>query len=107
MTGITQLWDGLQWRGLSAGMVRTWVTALELRSKKRFVLTRVESEGLLSTMPVNHKTPLCRGPACLFAAQGASGGRPRAGVSFMIQQTAGLRPSGLLRLFPEHVIFQS
>ena len=42
------------------------VTDLELRSKKRFVLPRAESEGLLSTMPVNHKTPRLQRPGMLI-----------------------------------------
>ena len=89
--------------GVSAGQMGTLVAALELffpRFKKRIVLIRAESEGLQSTVPISHKTPLCRGPACLFAAQGASEGRARAGVALVIQQDARLRPAELLWLFP-------
>ena len=110
MRGMTQRWDFQQPQGWVQGRWKLrWLpwSFLFPRFKKRFVLTRAESEGLQSTVPISHKTPLRRGPARLFAAQGASEGRPRAGVALVIQQAVGLRPSELLRLFPEHIIFQS
>ena len=87
----------------------TLVAAVELffsRFKRLLVMTKADAEGLLAMTPIEHKQPLCRGPASLFAPLGASWGIPRAGAALIVQQAAGLRPRELLRLLPENVAFQ-
>ena len=94
---------------LSHGQMGTLIAALEFcfpRFKRHLVVTRADAEGMLKDTPIVHKHPLCRGPASLFAAHGASRGIPRVGVALIVQQAAGLRPMELLILMPENILFQ-
>ena len=109
-----QQWDQMACRysaekQLSHGQMSTLVAALELffpRFKRQLVETKADAEGLLNATPVEHKQPLCRGPASLFAAQSVEWGIPLHGTALIIQQAAGLRPMELLRLSAEDICFQ-
>ena len=96
-------------RALSASSMHALINALELffpKFKRQFQEARAEADGLQTTTPVVHKAPMCRGPCCLFAARAAEIGQPRKGIALIVQNGAGLRPSEVLALFPEHVAWQ-
>ena len=86
------------------------INGLELvfpRFRRCFHVSRAEAEGLQALTPIEHKVPLTRGPASLFAAHASAVGLFRIGIGIIVQQGAGLRPSELLGLLPEHVLEKS
>jgi integrase len=89
----------------SAGKMHQLVNGLELcfpRFKRQFSVARAEADGLQALTPIEHKIPMTRGPASLYAAHASACSRFRLGVGLIVQQGAGLRPSELLGLLPEH-----
>ena len=69
------------------------------------MLCRAVSEGMAAERPTIHKAPLVKRPAALLGAHMASDGIPRMGIGVIVQVACGLRPSELLRLMPEHIMF--
>ena len=53
---------------------------------------------------VKHTTPLCRGPATLFACWMAARGRVRMGMGLLLQQRRGMRPSEVLNIRSEDIL---
>ena len=89
----------------SAGKMHQLINGLELcfpRFKRQFSVARAEADGLQALTPIEHKIPMTRGPASLYAAHASACSRFRLGVGLIVQQGAGLRPSELLGLLPEH-----
>jgi hypothetical protein len=61
-------------------------------------------QGWSSSHIPKHAVPLCRGPASVLAAKLSHLGESRMGAGLISQQTLGLRPSELLRLFSEDIM---
>ena len=80
------------------------LAALELvfpRYKGRLKWARSIHKSWAIHKVVKHTTPLCRGPANLFACWMAVQGRVRLGVGLLLQQRRGMRPSEMLNLRAE------
>ena len=60
--------------------------------------------GKVAASDIKHSNPLMSKTALFFGAKLAHVGKPRMGLCIALQQATGMRPSEILRLFPEHVL---
>ena len=75
------------------------------RFKRQLVVSRAVLEGMQVHRPAKHKVPMTKHPAVLFACHFAHDRLPRLGAALVIQTASGTRPSEVLKLRPEHVLF--
>ena len=101
----------------------TWYKQSELPKRSQFILVVSALEfcvpavkghlhwshaaiaGWSKRVRIRHTLPLTKRPAKLLAIQMAVRGKRRLGVGLLLQVYTGLRPSELLNLQPEHLLF--
>ena len=97
-----------QSRAISRGNFTFAVAAVEFffpRFKRQMIVSRAVLEGMQVSKPSVHKVPMTKKPAILYACHFSSDGEARLGAALIIQTASGTRPSEILRLKPENVLF--
>ena len=77
------------------------------RFRGQLHLCRAAADGWSLLEPVHHTVPLGQTPSKLLACHWAARSMQRLGLAAVLQSHTGLRPSELLGLLPEHVLFPS
>ena len=75
------------------------------RFKRQLVVSRAVLEGMQVHRPAKHKVPMTKPPAVLFACHFSHDRLPRLGAALVVQAASGTRPSEVLRLKPEDILF--
>jgi hypothetical protein len=95
-------------KDMTKSKFETLVVAVEFifpRFRGRLCWAHAVITGWSFSQEIKHTVPMTRGPATLIGVIISSAGFPRAGAAVIIQQARGLRPSELLALLPEHLLF--
>ena len=107
-----ELDDALMWYKQSERPTRSqfivMVSALEFcvpAAKGHLHWSHAAIAGWSKRVRIRHTLPLTKRPAKLLAIQMAVRGKRRLGIGLLMQVHTGLRPSELLGLLPEHLLF--